>query len=117
MKKFKKSIEIKGENVQALFDSPIVVNIKKIADAVEDGIDINDPLLGVEVKLGTVCRVKRGNFIVQDVCGHWEVMDPEQWSFHKDDVIEEDADTSGDSEEPGEGNGATEEVPTMPEKK
>lgn len=113
MKKFKKSIEVKGENVQALFECPIVTTIDKAVEAIEDGLDVNDPLLGVKVVVNLAHRVvKRGSFIVQDVCGHWEVMDVEQWELHKDDTIEED------EEVPDSGTGdkePTEETPIAPD--
>ena len=47
MNKYKTSIEVKGENIKALFDCPIVTDIKKATDAVDDGLDVTDMLYSV----------------------------------------------------------------------
>lgn len=96
MKKYKTSIEVKGENVKALFDCPIVTDIKKATDAVEEGLDVTDMLYGVTAinMAGAHKQVKRGSVLAQDVCGHWEIMTADEWELHKDDSIE---DTTSDS--------------------
>ncbi len=95
MKKYKTSIEVKGENAKALFDCPIVTDIKKATDVVDEGVDVADMLYSVTALTlaGTHKQVKRGNVLVQDVCGHWEIMTADEWELHKDETIE-DGDTS-----------------------
>ena len=95
MKKYKTSIEVKGENVKALFDCPIVTDIKKATDVVYEGVDVADMLYSVTALTlaGTHKQVKRGNVLAQDVCGHWEIMTADEWELHKDETIE-DEDTS-----------------------
>lgn len=117
MKKYKKFIEVKGEKAQELFDCPIVTEIKKATEAAEAGLDVVDMLLGVTIYIEGYRRsIKRGWYIVQDICGHWEVMDGEQWENHKDDVIEETetpdsgSTDSGIEEHPSEDN--KEQTPT-----
>lgn len=101
MKKYSESIEVKGENIKALFDCPIVTDIKKATDAVNDGLDIDDMLAQVVVLTmqGTHVQVKRGNVLVKDICGHWEVMTSDDWESHKDDAIDVPSD-GGTTEEP-----------------
>ena len=36
--------------------------------------------------------VKRRRYIVEDVCGHYEIMEPDEWAEVKDDTIEDVAD-------------------------
>ena len=36
--------------------------------------------------------VKSGRYIVEDVCGHYEIMEPDAWAEVKDDTIEDVAD-------------------------
>ena len=97
MNKYKSSIEVKGENVKALFDCPIVTDIKKATDAVDDGVDVADMLYSVTALTlaGTHKQVKRGNVLAQDVCGHWEIMTADEWELHKGDTIDEGSDDSG----------------------
>jgi len=103
MNKYKTSIEVKGENIKALFDCPIVTDIKKATDAVDDGLDISDMLYGVTAvtMAGTHKQVKRGSVLAQDVCGHWEIMTADEWEQHKDETIEEA--TSTDPSTPSDG--------------
>ena len=107
MKKYKTSIEVKGENVKALFDCPIVTDIKKATDAVDEGVDVADMLYSVTALTlaGTHKQVKRGNVLAQDVCGHWVIMTADEWELHKDETIEEE-DTSA-SEDAAAGDGDT----------
>ena len=108
MKKYKTSIEVKGENVKALFDCPIVTDIKKATDAVDEGVDVADMLYSVTALTlaGTHKQVKRGNVLAQDVCGHWEIMTADEWELHKDETIE-DEDTSASEEDAAAGDGDT----------
>ena len=98
MKKYKTSIEVKGENVKALFDCPIVTDIKKATDVVDEGVDVADMLYSVTALTlaGTHKQVKRGNVLAQDVCSHWEIMTADEWELHKDETI--DGDDTSESE-------------------
>ena len=108
MKKYKTSIEVKGENVKALFDCPIVTDIKKATDVVDEGVDVADMLYSVTALTlaGTHKQVKRGNVLAQDVCGHWEIMTADEWELHKDETIE-DGVTSASEEDAATGDGDT----------
>lgn len=101
MKKYSESIEVMGENIKALFDCPIVTDIKKATDAASDGLDVGDMLAQVIVLTmqGTHVQVKRGNVLAKDICGHWEVMTADEWDSHKDDTIDVPTD-SGTAETP-----------------
>lgn len=110
MKKYSESIEVKGENIKALFDCPIVTDIKKATDAASDGLDVGDMLAQVVVLTmqGTHVQVKRGNVLVKDICGHWEVMTADDWDSHKDDTIDVPTDsgtTDTPSADPDKGDG------------
>lgn len=96
MKKYKTSIEVKGENIKELFDCPIVTDIKKATDAVDEGLDVDDMLYGVTAvnMAGAHKQVKRGSVLAQDICGHWEIMTADEWELHKDDTIEDDSSSS-----------------------
>ena len=89
MNKYKTSIEVKGENIKALFDCPIVTDIKKATDAVDDGLDVTDMLYSVTAvnMAGAHKQVKRGSVLSQDVCGHWDIMTADEWELRKDDTI------------------------------
>ena len=89
MNKYKTSIEVKGENIKALFDCPIVTDIKKATDAAGDGLDVTDMLYSVTAvnMAGAHRQVKRGSVLAQDVCGHWEIMTADEWELRKDDTI------------------------------
>lgn len=89
MNKYKTSIEVKGENIKALFDCPIVTDIKKATDAVDDGLDVTDMLYSVTAvnMEGAHKQVKRGSVLAQDVCGHWEIMTADEWELRKNDTI------------------------------
>ena len=65
MNKYKTSIEVKGENIKALFDCPIVTDIKKATDAVDDGLDVTDMLYSVTAvnMAGAHKQVKRGSVL------------------------------------------------------
>lgn len=93
MKKYKTSIEVKGENVKELFDCPIVTDIKKATDATDDGVDVADMLYSVTAvtMAGAHKQVKRGAVLAQDVCDHWEIMTADEWELHGDDTIEDSA--------------------------
>ena len=108
MKKYKTSIEVKGENVKALFDCPIVTDIKKATDVVDEGVDVADMLYSVTALTvaGTHKQVKRGNVLAQDVCGHWEIMTADEWELHKDETIE-DGVTSASKGDAATGDGDT----------
>lgn len=101
MKKYKTSIEVKGENVKALFDCPVVTDIKKATSAVDDGVDVADMLYSVTAVTlsGSHKQVKRGAVLAQDVCDHWEIMTAEEWELHKDETIEDDTSESDSSSE------------------
>lgn len=110
MKKYSESIEVKGENIKALFDCPIVTDIKKATDAASDGLDVGDMLAQVVVLTMQVThvQVKRGNVLVKDICGHWEVMTADDWDSHKDDTIDVPTDsgtTDTPSTDPDKGDG------------
>lgn len=110
MKKYSESIEVKGENIKALFDCPIVTDIKKATDAASDGLDVGDMLAQVVALTmqGTHVQVKRGNVLVKDICGHWEVMTADDWDSHKDDTIDVPTDsgtTDTPSTDPDKGDG------------
>lgn len=102
MKKYKTSIEVKGENVKVLFDCPIVTDIKKATDAVDEGVDVADMLYSVTAVTlsGTHKQVKRGNVLALDVCGHWEILTAEEWELHKGDTIDESGSDGDDASLP-----------------
>ena len=89
MNKYKTSIEVNGENIKALFDCPIVTDIKKATDAVDDGLDVTDMLYSVTAinMAGAHKKVKRGSVLAQDVCSHWDIMTADEWELRKDDTI------------------------------
>lgn len=96
MKKYSKSIEVKGENIKELFDCPVVTDIKKATDAVDDGLDVGDMLqhvIAVDFS-GSHKQVKRGSVLAMDVCGHWEIMTADEWEEHKDDTIADPSDST-----------------------
>lgn len=114
MKKYKTSIEVKGESVKALFDCPIVTDIKKATDAVDEGVDVADMLYSVTAVTlsGTHRQVKRGAVLAQDVCGHWEIMTAEEWELHKDETIAEEDTSASDGTATGDSGAATEDSET-----
>ena len=86
MNKYKTSIEVKGENIKALLDCPIVTDIKKAT-----GLYVTDMLYSVTAvnMAGAHKQVKRGSVLAQDVCGHWEIMTADEWELKKDDTIDD----------------------------
>lgn len=110
MKKYSKSIEVKGENIKELFDCPVVTDIKKATDAVDDGLDVGDMLqhvIAVDYS-GSHKQVKRGSVLAMDVCGHWEIMTADEWDEHKDDTIADATNTpSTDTDTKGDGGGSS----------
>ena len=111
MKKYSESIEVRGENIKALFDCPIVTDIKKATDAVNDGLDVDDMLVHVVIlsMQGTHVQVKRGNVLVRDICGHWEVMTSDDWEMHKEDAIDVPSE-GGDTDTPSAGTDKSDKV-------
>jgi len=109
MKKYKTSIEVKGENIKALFDCPVVTDIKKATDAVDEGLDVTDMLYGVTAinMAGAHKQVKRGSVLAQDVCGHWEIMTADEWEQHKGDTIEDAASDGDTTDTPTDGSGTS----------
>lgn len=91
MNKYKTSIEVNGENIKALFDCPIVTDIKNATDVVDDGLGVTDMLYSVTAvnMAGAHKQVKRGSVLAQDVCGHWDIMTADEWELRKDDTISE----------------------------
>lgn len=89
MNKYKTSIEVKGENIKALFDCPIVTDIKKATDAVDNGLDVTDMLYSVTAvnMAGAHKQVKRCSVLAKDVCGHWDIMTADEWELRKEDTI------------------------------
>ena len=106
MKKYRKAIKITGECAAELYACPVVRKITKLDTPVivttYSGVNVTETLSSVVVKLDN-CKqnsVSYGKYIVEDVCGHFEVMEPDEWAEVKDDTIEDVA-------------GAPEEVPAV----
>ena len=98
MKKYRKAIKITGECAAELYACPVVRGITKLdtPEIVEtsSGVEVVETLSSVVVKLENRKKesVKSGKYIVEDVCGHYEIMEPDEWAEVKDDTIEDVAD-------------------------
>lgn len=97
MKKYKKAIKITGVNAAQLYACPVVMCITKLDEpkvvSVDGDVAVAETLSSVVVKIGLVRdSVAAGQYIVEDVCGHYEIMDAEKWNEVKDDVIAEEDD-------------------------
>lgn len=89
MKKYRKAIKITGECAAELYACPVVRALTKL-----DVPEVVETMSSVVVKLENRKKesVKSGKYIVEDVCGHYEVMEPDEWAEVKDDTIEDVAD-------------------------
>lgn len=98
MKKYRKAIKITGECAAELYACPVVRALTKldVPEIVEtaSGVEVAETLSSVVVKLENRKKesVKSGKYIVEDVCGHYEIMEPDEWAEVKDDTIEDVAD-------------------------
>ena len=99
MKKYRKAIKITGECAAELYACPVVRKITKLDTPVivttYSGVNVTETLSSVVVKLDN-CKqnsVSYGKYIVEDVCGHFEVMEPDVWAEVKDDTIEDVVDS------------------------
>ena len=98
MKKYRKAIKITGECAAELYACPVVRAMTKLdTPAVVEtssGVEVVETLSSVVVKLENRKKesVKSGKYIVEDVCGHYEIMEPDEWAEVKDDTIEDVAD-------------------------
>lgn len=98
MKKYRKAIKITGECAAELYACPVVramtkLDTPEIAET-SSGVEVVETLSSVVVKLENRKKesVKSGRYIVEDVCGHYEIMEPDEWAEVKDDTIEDVAD-------------------------
>ena len=95
MKKYWKAIKITGECAAELYACPVVRAMTKLdTPAVVEtssGVEVVETLSSVVVKLENRKKesVKSGRYIVEDVCGHYEIMEPDEWAVVKDDTIED----------------------------
>ena len=95
MKKYRKAIKITGECAAELYACPVVRALTKldVPEVVEtsSGVQVVETLSSVVVKLENRKKesVKSGRYIVEDVCGHYEIMEPDEWAEVKDDTIED----------------------------
>ena len=102
MKKYRKAIKITGECAAELYACPVVRALTKLdTPAVAEtssGVEVVETLSSVVVKLENRKKesVKSGKYIVEDVCGHYEIMEPDEWAEVKDDTIEDVADAPED---------------------
>ena len=78
-----------------MFRCPVVRALTKldVPEMVETscGVQVVETLSSVVVKLENRKKesVKSGRYIVEDVCGHYEIMEPDEWAEVKDDTIED----------------------------
>ena len=93
MKKYRKAIKITGECAAELYACPVVRKITKLDTPVivttYSGVNVTETLSSVVVKLDN-CKqnsVSYGKYIVEDVCGHYELMTADEWANVKDDTI------------------------------
>lgn len=95
MKKFKKWIEIKRENLTEILDCPIVDGVwKKRSGCRHTGYNS-----AYAIKYKLMMRlsgyslpgdIDSGGVLAQDVCGNWVVFSEKEWERHKNDEIKED---------------------------
>ena len=113
MKKYRKAIKITGECAAELYACPVVRKITKLDTPVivttPSGVNVTETLSSVVVKLDN-CKqnsVSYGKYIVEDVCGHYEIKEPDAWAEVKDDTIEDVADAPEEvpAETPSENEG------------
>ena len=113
MKKYRKAIKITGECAAELYACPVVRALTKldVPEIVEtsSGVQVVETLSSVVVKLENRKKesVKSGRYIVEDVCGHYEIMEPDAWAEVKEDTIEDVADAPEEvpAETPSENEG------------
>ena len=93
MKKYRKAIKITGECAAQLYACPVVRGLTKLdtPEIVEtaSGVEVVETLSSVVVKFDNCKKttVKSGMYIVEDVCGHYELMTADEWANVKDDTI------------------------------
>ena len=106
MKKYRKAIKITGECAAELYACPVVRSMTKldVPEVVEtsSGVQVVETLSSVVVKLENRKKesVKSGKYIVEDVCGHYELMTADEWVSVKDDTIEDAAENPEELPEP-----------------
>lgn len=106
MKKYRKAIKITGECAAELYACPVVRGLTKL-DAPKivetaSGVGVMETLSSVVVQFPGFKRksVRSGMYIVEDVCGHYELMTADGWAEVKDDTIEDAAEAPGELPEP-----------------
>lgn len=106
MKKYRKAIKITGECAAELYACPIVRGLTKL-DAPEivetaSGVDVVETLSSVVLQFSGFKKktVRSGMYIVEDVCGHYELMTADEWTNVKDDTIVDVAENPEELPEP-----------------
>lgn len=93
MKKYRKAIKITGECAAQLYACPVVRGLTKLdtPEIVEtaSGVEVVESLSSVVVQFPGFKKksVGSGMYIVEDVCGHYELMTADEWANVKDDTI------------------------------
>lgn len=92
MKKYKKTIEIKYENIKKILEVPIVEGIHKECD--EEYIEgYGKPYTTWSVALLDIAgfdlpfSIDVGGILALDVCDNWHAFTKKQWEKHKEDEI------------------------------
>ena len=106
MKKYRKAIKITGECAAQLYACPIVRGLTKLdtPEIVEtaSGVEVVETLSSVVLQFSGFKKktVKSGMYIVEDVCGHYELMTAEEWANVKDDTIDDAVENPEELPEP-----------------
>ena len=93
MKKYRKAIKITGECAAELYACPVVRAMTKldVPEIVEtaSGVEVVETLSSVVVQFPGFKKksVRSGMYIVEDMCGHYELMTADEWANVKDDTI------------------------------
>jgi len=90
MKRWKKSIELREDNFVQVAKMPFVTEISKEKEDCRVYMGgLTGSLfssVGLYVYVGNV-KAGIGDWLVQDVCDHWEVMGAAEWNARKDEEI------------------------------
>lgn len=90
MKRWKKSIELREDNFVQVAKMDFVTGISKEKEDCHvymGGLTCSlFSSVGLYIHVGDV-KAGIGDWLVQDVCDHWEVMDAAKWERRKDEEI------------------------------
>lgn len=89
MKRWKKSIELREDNFVEVAKMPFVTGISKYVQegyTSYGGLETVPTRIYLYVRVGDV-KACIGDWLVQDVCDHWEVMGAAEWERRKDEEI------------------------------